>query len=89
MHLYEWSKHQFGCVSKNHYITNNLFEAFTAWILDARTLTTVELVEKIRIKVMMKFEQRRNLANKRKGQLVPYEERYIEDINRKLGVYGL
>lgn len=64
---YKWSRHQFGSSSKNHYITNNLSESFNAWILDARSLPAIELVDKIRVKMMKKFEKRRQQASKWKG----------------------
>lgn len=64
MKAYKWSRHQFDRFAKNHYITSNLSESFDAWVLDARSLPAVELVDKMRCKMMEKLEQRRKLAAK-------------------------
>lgn len=61
---YKWSKHHFGTYSKNHYNTNNLSESFNAWILEARKLLVVDLVDKIWKKITEKFEKIRKLHDR-------------------------
>lgn len=56
---YNWSRHQFESCFKNHYIINNLAESFNAWIVAARHLPTIELVDKMREKLMKMFQERR------------------------------
>src|SRR4051812_36088762 len=86
---YKWSSHQFATYCKNHYITNNLSESFNAWILDARSLPAVDLVDKLGEKLLYKFEQRRAITSKWKVTLVSYVDRYVKDIRRKLGVWSI
>lgn len=59
-----WARSQFSSISKNHLITNNNSESFNSWILDARFMPVVDLIDKLRVKMMQKFNIRRNQANK-------------------------
>lgn len=86
MNAFTWSRHKFAVWSKNHYITNNLSGSFNAWVLDARILPAVDLVDAMRRKLIVKFEQRRKLAVTWKGKPVPYADNYVQDIGRNLGV---
>ena len=61
MEKYVWFRSQFCTYSKNHYITNNLSDSFNAWILEARYSPAVNLVDKIRIQIMEKFEHRKKI----------------------------
>lgn len=73
---------------KNNYIVNNLSENFNAWILEARYLPAMDLVDIIRIKIMVKMHQRNKLASKWKGVLVPLAEGYVRELSRQLGQGG-
>ena len=64
MKKYMWFRSQLCTYSKNHYITNNLFESFNVWILEARYLLAVDLVDKIRIQIIEKFEHRKKISAK-------------------------
>jgi len=61
---YVWSRSEFKHSSRNHYITNNLSESFNAWVIEARYHPVVDLVDKIRAKIMQKRNQTRKVAAK-------------------------
>jgi len=82
---YYWSRSLFSPVCKNNYIVNNLSESFNAWVLEARYMPCVELVDQIRIKIMEKMNERRKLAAKWKGVLVPLADRYVKELSKNLG----
>ncbi|XP_020266142.1 uncharacterized protein LOC109841597 [Asparagus officinalis] len=82
-----WSRRHFFEISKNNYLTNNLSESFNSWILDSRYLPVVDLVDKLRAKLMLKFNKRRKIGLKWKGKLVPYANRYCQEISKNLGSY--
>lgn len=53
-------------------------------MLEARYLLAVDLVDKIRGKIMEKMNSRRRIARKWKGNLVPYADRFCQDLSKKL-----
>ncbi|GAB2220220.1 hypothetical protein Droror1_Dr00007863 [Drosera rotundifolia] len=70
---------------QNYYITNNLSESFNVWILKARYWPCVDLIDKIRVKMMEKMSQRRRIASSWKGKLVPMADRYVTQISKHVG----
>lgn len=82
-----WSRSQLSEISKNNYLTYNLSESFNSWILDSMYLPVVDLVDKLRTKLMLKFNKRRKIGLKWKGKLVSYAYRYCQEISKNLGSY--
>jgi hypothetical protein len=57
-HKYLWAKSKFGEGCKVDYVNNNLAESFNAWIRKTKGFHVVELLDKIRQMLMVKFELR-------------------------------
>jgi len=57
-----WSRSKFGEGSKVDYVTNNLAESFNNWIKKYKCLLVVDLLDKIRKMIMLKFKKRKKLA---------------------------
>ena len=64
---------------------NNLSESFNAWVLEARSMPCVDLVDQIRIKIMEKLNERRKFGAKWKGVLAPMTDRYVKKMSKNLG----
>ncbi|KAK1326744.1 hypothetical protein QJS10_CPA01g00571 [Acorus calamus] len=82
-----WSRCKFGTTANYHYLTNNLSESFNAWVSDIRGCQLIDLVDGLRLKLMVRMDQRRHQASRWKGQLVPHVRRYLQDISKDLGAY--
>lgn len=57
-----WSRSKFGEGSKVDYVTNNLAECFNNWIKKYKCLLIVDLLDKIRRMLMIKFRKRRRVG---------------------------
>ena len=54
-----WSRSYFTDHSKSDLLVNNLSESFNSYILDARDKPIVTMIEKIRRKLMRRFQLKR------------------------------
>ena len=81
-----WSRSKFGTISKCDNLTNNIAETFNNWIIEERSKPVVELIDSIRQKIMINFEQRKRIARSLKGPLVPKVADYIKQISRVLSL---
>ncbi|KAK1264527.1 hypothetical protein QJS04_geneDACA014345 [Acorus gramineus] len=82
-----WSRCKFGTTANCHYLTNNLSESFNAWVSDIRGCQLIYLVDGLRLKLMVRMDQRRHQASRWKGRLVPHVRKYLQDILKDLGAY--
>jgi CRISPR/Cas system-associated endonuclease/helicase Cas3 len=71
-HKHLWSRKDFSTASKCDYVTNNIAETFNNWIKHEKSLPVIELMDKIRQKIMEKLFQRRTLAMKLTGKVLPH-----------------
>jgi transposase-like protein len=77
-----WSKSQFGTIAKCDYITNNIAETFNSWISDSREKPVLDLLDSIRQKIMVRFNEKKRIARNWKGPLVPKVEKHIRSLSR-------
>ena len=64
---------------------NNLSESFNTWVLKTRYMACTDLVDQIRIKIIEKRNERRMLAAKWKGVLVPMADRHVKELSKNIG----
>jgi hypothetical protein len=58
-----WARRKFNEVCKVDYVNNNLAECFNSWIRKIKGLHLVYLLDKIRLKIMAKFELRKRIKS--------------------------
>jgi hypothetical protein len=71
-HKHLWARCYFSTASKCDYVTNNIAEAFNNWIHDDKSLPVIELMDRIRQRIMEKLYQRRILAMKLDSKVLPH-----------------
>jgi zinc finger SWIM domain-containing protein 3 len=79
-HKQLWCRSKFSELSKCDYINNNISESFNSWIKDLKNLHIVDLVDKIRQRLMMTFNKRRIVGAKLQGVILPT---VIKELNAK------
>ncbi|CAN6178917.1 unnamed protein product, partial [Urochloa humidicola] len=79
-HKHLWARCYFYTASKCDYVTNNIAEAFNNWIKHEKSLPVIELMDRIRQKIMEKLFQRRSLAMKLNTKVLPH---IIKALNAK------
>ncbi|KAK9069470.1 hypothetical protein SSX86_011374 [Deinandra increscens subsp. villosa] len=82
-----WSRSKFGTKCKCDYITNNISEAFNAWVGELRYHPVLDLLDSIREKIMVRFDKKRSNLKTWKGTLVPNVKSYLNRISKNLGDY--
>jgi hypothetical protein len=65
-----WTRSQFSTFSKVDYVTNNLAESFNNWITEDKTLHLDDLMDRIRQKLMVKWNNRRKIARQMDGTIL-------------------
>jgi len=70
-HKLIWSRSKFSKQCKVDYVNNNISECFNNWIKDYKDLPVVDLMDKIREKIMEKIYTRQEIANKLQGRILP------------------
>jgi hypothetical protein len=60
-----WARRKFNEVCKVDYVNNNLAECFNSWIRKIKGLHLVYLLDKIRLKIMAKFELRKRISTEK------------------------
>ncbi|NP_001266871.1 uncharacterized protein LOC100216790 isoform 1 [Zea mays] len=86
-HKHLWARCYFSTASKCDYVTNNIAETFNCWIKDEKSLPPVELIDRIRQKILEKFFVRKNLADKLTGTILPSVMKQLHDAGRGLVGY--
>jgi len=79
-----WSRSKFGTIAKCDNLTNNIAETFNNWISEERNKPIVDLIDSIRQKIMVRFEQKKRIIRSLKGPLVPKVADNIKLISRVL-----
>ena len=67
-----WTRSQFSSRCKVDYVTNNLAESFNNWIKRYKSMNLDDLMDKIRQVLMVKWNQRRKVAMKLEGSILPH-----------------
>lgn len=67
-----WMRCKFNEITKVDYVTNNLAESFNNWIRKIKAMNVGDLVDKIREKLMLKFDQRRRIGRNMAGLILPH-----------------
>ena len=81
-----WTRSQYRTASKVDYVTNNLAESFNNWIKLEKGKHLDDLLDTIRQKILIKWNQRKKVAKKFNGKILPHilqrlkEESYNLDI---------
>jgi hypothetical protein len=70
-HNLMWSRSKFSKHCKVDYVNNNIYECFNNWIKDYKDLPVVDLMDKIREKIMEKISTRQEIAKKLEGRILP------------------
>ncbi|ERM94675.1 hypothetical protein AMTR_s00011p00223810 [Amborella trichopoda] len=72
-----WADDYFPWTRYNH-LTSNMTESFNAWILSAREKSIIIICEEIRVSVMTRFEDKRELGNTWSSILVPKAQELLD-----------
>ena len=67
-----WSRSQYGVQSKVDYVTNNLAESFNNWIKKEKGKHLDDLMDTIRQKMLIKWNNRKKVAKKFEGKILPH-----------------
>jgi hypothetical protein len=70
-HPYIWSRSKFSEHCKVDYINNNLSESFNSWVSKTKDIHIVQMLGKIREKIIIKFEMRHKIGSKMRGRIIP------------------
>lgn len=79
-HVRLWTRSQFSGQCKVDYVTNNLAEYFNSWIRPHKGLHLVDFMDKIRHKLMVKWNRRRSISKKLEGNILPH---IMNELNEK------
>jgi len=79
-HPYIWTRSKFSEDSKVDYINNNLSESFNSWVSKTKDQHIVDMHDKIRQMIISKFVERKRIATKMQGIIIPG---IINDLNAK------
>lgn len=77
-----WARWQFSGLAKSAVIVNNLAESFNTMVMDARDKPIVTMLEMIRRKFMVKFQERLQYIQKFKGPLCPSIHKKLERLQK-------
>jgi hypothetical protein len=67
-----WTRSQFGTLSKVDYVTNNLAESFNNWIKGDKVKNLDDLMDTIRQKLLIKWNNRKKVAKQFQGKILPH-----------------
>ena len=85
-HTRLWTRSQFSTISKVDYVTNNLAESFNNWIKHHKSLNLDDLMDKLRQMLMIKWNQRRKIAMKLDGWILPHIIKKLKEMSRELNL---
>jgi hypothetical protein len=85
-HTRLWTRSQFSTISKVDYVTNNLAESYNNWIKHHKSLNLDDLMDKLRQMLVIKWNQRRKIARKLEGLILP---QIIKKLNEKSREFNL
>ncbi|GKV16808.1 hypothetical protein SLEP1_g27391 [Rubroshorea leprosula] len=73
-----WCKAFFDTSCKCDAVDNNMNETFNNWIMDARYMPIIQLLEYIRVKVMVRMAKNREEISKWRGDIAPRIRKKLE-----------
>ncbi|XP_072061968.1 uncharacterized protein [Arachis hypogaea] len=80
-----WFRSRFTNNSKVDTLVNNMFESFNSAIIDAREKPIVTMLEEIRVKLMTRWTENRELAHNYSGTILPRIRFRLEKRSRSVG----
>ncbi|KAF0908100.1 hypothetical protein E2562_022940 [Oryza meyeriana var. granulata] len=80
-----WARCKFSCEIKCDYITNNLAESWNNWIKDYKDLPVDVLADATREKTLVLFENRRRIAQRLPGVILPVVVHQLNAASKGLG----
>ena len=83
-HTKIWVRSQFWTHCKVDYVTNNLAECFNNWIKNIKGLNLDDLMDNFRQLIMNKWDIRRDISNKMKGNILPHIIKNLREQSRNL-----
>ena len=85
-HTKIWMRSKFNELCKVDYVNNNLAESFNAWVRKIKDLHVVDLLDRIRVMIMAKFELRQRIARERFAghKIIPVVMTRLHDKTRGL-----
>uniref|UniRef100_A0ACD5WL74 Uncharacterized protein n=1 Tax=Avena sativa TaxID=4498 RepID=A0ACD5WL74_AVESA len=81
-----WSRSQFSPMCKVDYVTNNLAECFNNWIKHHKSLNLDDFMDKVRQLIMIKWNERRKVAKKLDGLILPHIIKKLNAMTRELNL---
>ncbi|CAN6305382.1 unnamed protein product [Urochloa humidicola] len=81
-----WTRSQFSTLCKVDYVTNNLVECFNNWIKHFKSMNLDDLMDKLRQLLMSKWNQRRKIARKLDGLILPHIVKKLNENSRELNL---
>ncbi|WVZ90494.1 LOW QUALITY PROTEIN: hypothetical protein U9M48_036792 [Paspalum notatum var. saurae] len=85
-HTRLWTRSQFRTICKVDYVTNNLVQCLNNWIKHHKSLNLDDLMDKIRQLLMMKWNQRRKVASKLEGLILPHIIKKLHEQSHELNL---
>jgi len=85
-HTRLWTRSQFSPFCKVDYVTNNLAECLNNWLKHFKSLNLDDLMDKIRQLLMIKWNQRRKVAKKWEGRVLPHIIHKLNEQSRELSL---
>jgi hypothetical protein len=67
-----WMRCKFSELTKVDYVTNNLAESFNSWIRKFKAMHVSDLADRMRQKLMVKYDQRRRIGRSMSGLILPH-----------------
>jgi hypothetical protein len=81
-----WFRSQFSAICKVDYVTNNLMECFNNWIKHHKSLNLDDFMNKARQLIMIKWNERRKVAKKLDGLILPHIMKKLNTMTRDLNL---
>ncbi|GLT37407.1 hypothetical protein SLA2020_117250 [Shorea laevis] len=73
-----WCKAFFDTLSKCDVVDNNMNETFNNWVMDARYLPIIQLLECIKVKAMVRMTKNREEVRKWRGDITSRIKKKLE-----------
>jgi hypothetical protein len=85
-HIKLWTRSQYSTLSKVDYVTNNLAENFNNWIKADKGLHLDDLIDTIRQKLLIKWNQRKKITHRMEGKFLPHIISQLKEQSRNLNI---
>ncbi|WVZ49879.1 hypothetical protein U9M48_001202 [Paspalum notatum var. saurae] len=85
-HTKLWTRSQFSTLSKVDYVTNNLAEVTNKWVKAEKAKHLDDLLDSIRQKILIKWNQRRKIARQMDGKILDHITKKLREQTRNLDI---